>query len=119
MRWLSISTRSVAPLCGIMLGLVVLANTGSLAALEASDVVGGLWYVVSEGSSCGGNTSLYCPNGGSYGYSHCLGSQPFDGVLPGTGGRVDVLDEWAGCSSNPLFPLESQYCLGVNESRCI
>ena len=73
MRQMSIRMRSTASLCGIALGLLVLANTGSLMALEASDVVGGLWYTCSEGDSCGGNTTLYCRQGGSYGYSHCQG----------------------------------------------
>lgn len=69
MRYLRI--RNPAPLCGVVLGLLILCNAASPTILQASDDAGG-WWLVPVGSPCGQDTQLWCSAGQDYGVQHCL-----------------------------------------------
>ena len=121
MRYVSI--RNLAPLCGVILGLLVLCNTASTNILRASDDAGGgigpQWWVVAIGSTCGGTTQLHCSNGQTYGAQNCGGGW-FQGVAIGSGGTVQPYPypygSYAYCTSSG--GLESANCNSVMQTYC-
>ena len=114
MRYISI--RNLAPLCGVILGLLVLCNTASPNILQASDDAGG-WWLVAVGSTCGGTTWLYCNQGQSPSVIGCAaGDPPFQGVLPGSTGTVVSNGFYAGCHTSP--DPRSWYCTSVLSTHC-
>jgi hypothetical protein len=115
MRYLSM--RNLAPLCGVVLGLLVLCNAASPTILEASDDAGG-WWLVPVGYPCGYSTSLWCSEGEDYGVQHCLGNTLFYGVTPGSIGTVQPKGGNAGCKPNPLFPGASVNCGNIINTFC-
>lgn len=121
MRYLRI--RNLAPLCGVVLGLLVLCNAASPTILPASDDAGG-WWLVPVGYPCGGNTSLWCSEGQDWGVRYCLGGS-FYGVKPpnpqtGTVQRHPAGN--AGCSHNDYweyyYPGISLGCEGIINTYC-
>lgn len=107
-----IGIRNLAPLCGAVLGLLVLCNTASPDILQASDDAGG-WWLVALGSPCGGDATLPCGQGQTDGVTGCVpANQFFYGVAPGTSGTVVLYgDGYTGCqsTSNPA----SRNCANV------
>jgi hypothetical protein len=108
------SVRNVAPLCGVVLGLLVLCNTGFTTVSEASDVAGG-WHLIAIGSHCLTSTTLSCPGGEDASIRGCTGPN-FPGVVGGMGGIVTSLGYLSGChsTSNP----DSWYCNNVWATYC-
>lgn len=118
-----VSKRNLAPLCGVILGLLVLCNTAVPNVLHASDDAGG-WWPVSVGTSCGYTTTLSCDGGQTWGYQHCLGGS-FSGVTPGALGTVKADPNHEGehpCSLNPyweeLYPGISADCGSIIHTYC-
>jgi hypothetical protein len=120
MRYVSI--RNLAPLCGVVLGLLVLCNAASPTILQASDDAGG-WWLVPVGAACGGDTNLWCSAGQDWGVQHCLGGS-FYGVKPPNPqtGTVQPRGGSAGCSPNPAwerdYPGISANCGNVINTYC-
>jgi hypothetical protein len=112
MRYLSI--RNLAPLCGVVLGLLVLCNAASPTILQASDDAGG-WWLVPVGSACGTSTTLWCSQGQDWGVQQCLGSW-FYGVTPGDTGTVLPRGGNAGCT--PSTWRGSFNCRSVINTYC-
>ncbi len=108
------SIRHLAPLCGVMLGLLVLCSMSFTTVSEASDVAGG-WHLIAIGSNCLSNATIPCPGGEDPGIYNCVG-QPFPGVTGGLGGKVTSLGYLSGChsTSDP----GSWYCNNVWATYC-
>jgi hypothetical protein len=119
MRYLRI--RDLAPLCGVVLGLLVLCNAASPTVLQASDDAGG-WWLVPVGYPCGTNTQLWCSDGEDWGVMHCLGNTLFSGVTPGDIGTVQPYGGNAGCLVNPAweedYPGISANCGNIIHTQC-
>jgi len=117
MRYVSI--RNLAPLCGVILGLLVLCNTAVPDIVRASDNagagIGPPWWGVAIGSTCGGTTGLHCSNGQTYGAQNCGGGW-FQGVLPGDIGTVQPAGGYAYCTSSG--GPESANCQNVIQTYC-
>jgi hypothetical protein len=117
MRYLRI--RNLAPLCGVVLGLLVLCNAASPTILQASDDAGG-WWLVPVGYPCGGNTLLWCSDGQDWGVRYCLGNTLFSGVKPPNPqiGTVQPYGGNAGCLVNPAYRDASANCGNIIHTYC-
>lgn len=118
-----LSKCSVAPLCGLVLGLLVLFSAGSMTVMDSSAATGGgtPWYPVYAGAWCDADvttTSLACPDGRTYGYEECVGGS-FYGTMTGTTGRVVFYQPYhsAGCTST-AGQGQTQNCPMVYWSYC-
>ncbi len=113
MRYVSI--RNLAPLCGVVLGLLILCNTAAPNTVRASDNAGG-WVLVNIGDPCWDTTQLWCSAGETYGAMHCGGDRQFWGVILGTRGTVQPSGGSAYCTTSG--GAESEYCTSVEETYC-
>jgi|GEM_PF-1162389 hypothetical protein len=107
--------RNVAPLCGVMLGLLILCSIASPEIVRASGDAGG-WILVPVGSNCRTTAWLPCSGGEDPGVIGCDGGW-FSGVEIGTGGTVKSNGYSAGCITGQ-DPDTSWYCASVLSTRC-
>jgi hypothetical protein len=113
MRYVSI--RNLAPLCGVVLGLLVLCNTAVPNILRASDNAGG-WVLVNIGDPCWSTTQLWCSAGETWGAQQCGGNHKFSGVTAGSRGTVQPAGGSAWCTTSG-WP-GSWYCASVVATYC-